>query len=198
MEDGLIVGLLTMTNQFVMISEPTQDTFGTDLKTMNNLNYMTTDKTIQTKDTVDNDRVNYIKKIKLETNFYNVFRNTARYLLGQFQHSDVRQEIEEKSNSTQLYIKKLRSIETLLRDLLKDHIVFHDYKETELLALSTITNCYNSCKNKPYCKPVIENDFNECALMIPAINLINEKSNDTFYFGKLADEIVRYLSLIHI
>jgi len=28
--------------------------------------------------------------------------------------------------------------------------------------------------------------------MIPATNLINQKSNDIFYFGKLADEIVRY------
>jgi len=190
-EDKLIVGLLTMTNQFVMLSEPTQDTFGNDLKSVNNLNYMTTDKTIQTKDTVDDDRVNYIKKIQLETNFYNVFRNTARYLLGQFQHTDIRQEIEEKSSSSQLYLKKLNSIETLLRDLMKDYVTFHDYEESELLRLNTITNCYNTCKDKPYCQ-ARENDFNECALMIPATNLINQKSNDKFYFGKLADEIVRY------
>ena len=191
-EDGLIVGLLTMTNQFVMISEPTQDTFGTDLKPLNNLNYNIVDKTIQTNQTVDDDRVNYIKQIQLETNFYNVFRNTARYLLGQFQHSDLRQEIEEKSNSNQLYLKKLRSIETLLRDLLKGSVVFHEYTEAEILNLPTISNCYNSCKNKPFCQPNKENDFNECALKVPATNLISKKSNDTFYFGKLADEIVRY------
>jgi hypothetical protein len=191
-EDGLIVGFLTMTNQFVMINEPTQDTFGNDLKPINNLNYINVDKTIQTNKTVDDDRVNYIKKIQLETNFYNVFRNTARYLLGQFQHSDLRQEIEEKSNSNQLYLKKLRSIETLLRDLLKDSVVFHEYSEKELLLLPTISNCYNSCKNKPFCQPVRENDFNECALKVPATNLISSKPNDKFYYGKLADEIVRY------
>ena len=191
-EDGLIVGLLTQTNQFVMITEPTQDTFGTDLKTENNMNYMTADKTIQTENTVDDERVHYIKKIKLETNFYNVFRNTARYLLGQFQHSDLRQEIEEKSRSNQLYLKKLHSIESLLRDLMKEYVVFHEYEDAELFALTTIANCYNSCKNKPYCQPVKEKDFHECALMVPATNLISNKSNDTFYYGKLADEIVRY------
>ena len=191
-EDELIVGFLTMTNQFVMITEPTQDTFGADLKIMNNLNYITTDKTIRTDETVDNERVDYIKKIRLETNFYNVFRNTARYLLGQFQNSDIRQEIEEKSNSNQLYLKKLRSIETLLRDLLKDSVVFHEYTEDELLALPLISNCYNSCKNKPFCQLKRDNDFNDCALMVPITNLISQKSNEAFYYGKLADEIVRY------
>jgi hypothetical protein len=192
LEDGLIIGLLTMTNQFVQIKEPTQDTFGDDLKSINDSNYLTADKTIQTKNTVDDDRVNYIKNIQLETNFYNVFRNTVRYLLGQFQHNDIRQEIEEKSASNQLYLKKIQSIEKLLRDLMKDHVVFHQYEEAELFKLTNITNCYNSCKNKPYCQPVKENDFNECALMVPQTNLISKKSNDTFYFGKLADEIVRY------
>ena len=28
--------------------------------------------------------------------------------------------------------------------------------------------------------------------MIPDTNLINQKSNDTFYYGKLADEVIRY------
>ena len=191
-EDGLIVGILTMTNQFVMINEPTQDTFGNDLKKETDLNYNSIDKTIQTDSSVDDARVNYIKQIQLETNFYNVFRNTARYLLGQFQHNDLRQEIEEKSTSNQLYLKKIRSIDTLLRDLMKDHVVFHEYEEAELLALTTVTNCYNNCKKKPYCQPVPEKDFGECALMIPATNLISHKSNDTFYYGKLADEIVRY------
>ena len=195
-EDGLVVGLLTLTNQFIQLSEPTQDTFGNDLKIVNNLNYISTDKKISTSEKVDDDRINYIKKIKLETNFYNVFRNTARYLLGQFQHNELRHEIESKSVSTQLYLKKIRSIEQLLRQLMAQHIVFHDYEEKDLLALSTISNCYGNCKNKPYCQkksPINESDNDsDCALKVPRTNLINQKSNEVFYFGKLADEIVRY------
>ena len=195
-EDGLIVGLLTLSNQFVQLSEPTQDTFGNDLKVVNNLNYISTDKKISNSENVDDDRINYIKKIKLETNFYNVFRNTARYLLGQFQHNELRHEIESKSVSTQLYLKKIHSIEQLLRNLMAQHVVFHDYAENDLLALSTVTNCYGKCKNKPYCKnksQINESDNDsDCALKVPRTNLINQKSNDEFYFGKLADEIVRY------
>jgi hypothetical protein len=188
-EDGLIVGLLTMTNQFVLLDEPTQDTFGTDLKVMNNTNYVAADEILATTQTVDTERVNYIKKIKLETAFYNVFRTTARYLLGQYQHNDIRREIEEKALSSQLYLKKLRSIETLLRELMKNYIQFHNYEENTLLELDTITNCYNNCEGKAYCQAITEG---MCALLIPDTNLINQQSNDTFYFGKLADEIVRY------
>jgi hypothetical protein len=188
-EDGLIVGILTMTNQFVAIAEPTQDTFGNDLKIMNNVSYTSADATLSSATTVDEERVNYIKKIQLETKFYNVFRNTARYLLGQYEHNDARKEIEEKTNSSQPYLKKLRSIETLLRELMAPHIQFHAYAEADLMKLKTITNCYTNCANKAYCQ---ENTDGTCSLLIPETNLINEKSNDTFYYGKLADEIVRY------
>jgi hypothetical protein len=191
-EEGLIIGILTMTNQFVMLSEPTQDTFGEDLPIMQNTNYNAIDKSISTAQGIDTERVNYIKKIQLETKFYNVFRNTARYLLGQYQHNDIRREIEEKVKSSHLYLKKLRSIETLLRDLMKDHVQFHEYTETDLLQLTTITNCYNNCANKAYCQPNAEGSSGECSLLVPETNLINEKANDIFYYGKLADEIVRY------
>ena len=190
MEDGLIVGILTKTNQFVLISDPVQDTFGDDLKKTDGSNYAEADRTIGTSDAVDDNRVNFIKKIQLETNFYNVFRNTARYLLGKYENSDMRHEIEEKINSTQLYLKKLHSVETLLRDLMGTHVMFHKYEETALLKLNNITSCYNNCENKDYCSA--KNENGECALMIPDTNLINQKSNDTFYYGKLADEVIRY------
>jgi hypothetical protein len=194
-EDGLIVGLITMTNQFVPIAEPTQDTFGEDLKSMQQVNYTTVDTEISTNQRVDKERVNYIKKIQLETKFYNVFRTTARYLLGQYQHNDIRREIEEKNKSSQSYLKKLRSIETLLRDLMRNAIQFHAYAEEDLLKLDTITNCYNHCEQKGYCRPAETagaGDDQACTLLIPDTNLISEKPNDTFYYGKLADEIIRY------
>jgi len=189
-DDGLIIGILTITNQFVLISEPIQDTFGTDLKIMKNANYNEADKSLGTAGSNDIERINYIKKIQLETKFYNVFRTTARYLLGQYENNDIRREIEEKSKSSQLYLKKLRSIETLLRDLMQSSIQIHKYEESELLQLDNITSCYNNCDDKPYCRR--NEETGDCALLIPETNLINQKPNDTFYYGKLADEIIRY------
>jgi hypothetical protein len=176
-----------------LIAEPVQDTFGDDLKVMDGSNEAAADQIIITSDRVDDNRVNFIKKIQLETNFYNVFRNTARYLLGQYENKDIRHEIEEKTNSTQLYLKKLRSVETLLRDLMAAYIDFHAYEEADLLNLTTITSCYNNCENKAYCRQNESAEGSaECTLLIPTTNLINQKSNDVFYYGKLADEIIRY------
>ena len=218
LEDGLIVGILTMTNQFVRIDEPTQDTFGKDLKIMQNVDYQAVDSKMEST-TVDTERVNYIKKIQLETKFYNVFRTTARYLLGQYAHRDIRKEIEEKTTSTQLYLKKLKSIDTLLRELMKGQVEFYAYAENDLLKLDIITNCYTNCTN-PVCHSTSAsgngngnsdasgngngdasasengngngNGDAKCVLRIPEINLINQKPNADFYYGKLADEIIRY------
>ena len=41
LEDGLIVGIITETNQFVGISPPEQDTYGDDLSILNENNYIT-------------------------------------------------------------------------------------------------------------------------------------------------------------
>ena len=191
-EDDKIVGIITMTNQFVMVN-PTEynkeDEDNDDLKVMNDLKYTDIDTTISTNNKVDTERVNYIKKMQLETKFYNVFRNTARYLLNKYENRDIRLEIDEKNKSSQVYLKKLKSIETKLREVMKDYISFYRYDENDLLNINTITNCYNNCKKKVYCHV---NEDSNCLLRIPETNLINDKSNDTIYYGKLADELIRY------
>ena len=189
-EDGLIVGIITMTNQFIMISEPAQN-MDDDLPVLNSLNYNDYASDISTSNKLDDERIIYIKKIQLETKFYNVFRNTAKFLLGQPENKNIRSDIIERVNSSsQLYLKKISSIEKLLRDLMEDRFIFEAYDESDLLKLDKITSCNNKCKNKPYCKKIDGTD--KCVLMIPSVNLISDKLNNTFYFGKLADEIVRY------
>ena len=73
---------------------------------------------------------------------------------------------------------------------MEEYFIFEQYDESELLKLDKITSCNNKCKNKPYCKKIEGTE--KCALKIPSINLISDKLNNKFYFGKLADEIVRY------
>ena len=120
-----------------------------------------------------------------------MFRNTAKFLLGQPENKNIRSDIIERVNSSaQPYLKKISSIEKLLRNLMENRFIFKSYEESELLKLDKITNCYNKCKNKPYCKKI--NDTEKCSLKIPSINLISNRLNNEFYFGKLADEIVRY------
>ena len=192
-EDGLIVGVLTQTNQFVPISPPVQDTFGDDLRAIEDSDYAVIDKVSITEEGVDNNRVNYIRRIRLETSFFNVFRNTVRILLGQFKHRRIREEIETLSQDSEvLYLTKLRRIDRLLRELVRNMIEFTEYDEAIIPTLGDITSCYSAgdrCDEKKFC---ITRDDGSCALVIPKINLANGQDNEAIYYGRLSDEIVRY------
>ena len=53
-----------------------------------------TDTISLTSDKVDDERVKYIQRIRLESSFFNVFRNTIRIMLGQFNYHTIREDIE--------------------------------------------------------------------------------------------------------
>ena len=84
-------------------------------------------------------------------------------------------------------------IDEKIRTLLKDVVVFSEYDDSVIQELKQITNCYadtdESCKEKKFC---ISKEDNNCALVIPKINLINQQDNEKVYFGRIADEIIRY------
>ena len=197
-EDELIVGVLTTTNQFVALSEPAEDTFGEDLPVLPGNDYIAADKKIANEDpdNIDHERINYIQKIKLENKFFNVFRNMLRNIFGQFRYREVRAEIEQIiASPTLLYLAKIKQVDTLLRKLTQNLISFIEYDEKVLQQLGAITNCNlqtnkTMCAAKPFC--MASDTTDTCAILVPRINLINGKQNEAVYFGRLADELVRY------
>ena len=104
-EDEHVVGILTETNQFIQLSQPILETdidSDYNIPSINNDNYIINSKKqpmvsidipILTSEGVDKERVDYIKKIKLETNFYNVFRNTIRILINDYENIKIREQI---------------------------------------------------------------------------------------------------------
>jgi hypothetical protein len=199
-EDGLIIGILTQTNQFVILSEPSQDVFDDDLTTIDGSNLIIADKLSITDKTIDDSRIEYIHKIRFESSFYNAFRNTMRYLIGEFTNRQTRSTIEKIITSpSMLYLDKLQQIDTLLRHLMKDYVIFTDYSHKNLSELGVISNCYmagteekegNDCSDKKFCQT--NEDSNICVLSIPEKNLINDQNNNILYFGRIADELIRY------
>ena len=191
-EDKLIVGLVTIANQFVPV-KPVENRFKDGIREKSNVNYMTADMNIIS-DKVDNDRAIYVKKINLENEFYNVFRNTIHVVLGEFKNRKKREEIERIIYSqTKLYISKMKEVELSIRELTQDLFIFEDYSDETLLKMNDVTNCYNAntaCKNEIYCRYNEEKDV--CSLRIPKKNLINEKDNQIMYYGRITDEIIRY------
>jgi hypothetical protein len=207
-EDNLIVGIITETNQFVQISQPIPEI---DIKQEYNLpsltksdylikqnnKYISSDAVITTSNEEDKERVEYIKKIKFETQFYNIFRNTIRILLNDYTNINIREQIEnEMTKDYIIYTQKLKRIITLLKELVKNKIQFiGDNKYYKLI--DEISTCFikdkESCiKADNLCMFTETKGSEFCSLILPKLNLITNKENEPIYFGKMADELIRY------
>ena len=205
-EDEMIVGILTNTNQFIQISEPIhEDEINKeyDLPSITDKDYIVNSKDrnikasdieIMTQQTVDKEREDYIKKIKLETSFYNVFRNTIRILLNNYENIKTREKIEvEMLKEYIIYSDKLENINKLLRELVKDKIQFIG-DENYYKLINEVSTCIvkdkEKCKDTPNLCVVTENG--KCNLILPERNLITNKENEPIYYGRMADELIRY------
>ena len=189
-ENGLVVGILTETNQFVMISEPSIPK-ASGPKIINYNNFIETDKVIADASTPDTSRVETMRKIRLETEFYDAFRNTVRVLLNKYENANIRNIAEQVINSKEmLYLDKLRRVESILRQLCIGSIIFDEYENEELQSIDTVHTCINSesCGQEKFC----EENEDKCLLRIPENNLISKGNNEVAYYSKMADELIRY------
>lgn len=190
-EDGLIVGIITETNQFIMVAPPLPDTdtLGNDLIKNENMGIIGLENNLVPG--VDKERVTYINNIRIESKIYNVFRNTARILLGQMRYKTIKNDLEAILDQTNiLYLTKLKKVEDLLHGLMLNSIEFSSFEPS---LLEDISNCNTlnkkQCASNKFC---MEKGDGSCALIIPKVNLISGLDNEVVYFGKLADELIRY------
>lgn len=188
-EDGLIVGLITETNQFVYINQPLQDTGQDDLETIKTTgytNYYEIDKSLSVSNDVDNIREESVKNISLETKFYIQFRNKLKDEIMDLLNQEKTKKLEQLSNSKEfVYEKKRLLVENIIRDLLKDSVQFVSFTPDSLQTIHKLNNLF------------LKNDHglcihNENLLCLPDTNLINGVNNETLYYLKLSDEICRF------
>lgn len=200
LENQLIVGVLTETDQFISIKSPEQNTGFMDLPTTESSDLNNIDSISLTKHSQDKDREKYIKRIQVESNFYIAFRNTIRILLGQYRNKKLKQEIEDIIESKYLlYQNKIKKLIEKLNSLSSKYVSFITYKQNELNQLDNISTCLlnsqDDCSNKIFCK--YDNDSQSalnkiCKIKISKVNLINRQNNEEIYYAKLADELIRY------
>jgi len=203
----LIVGILTETNQFVQIQPPHENIFDDGLNVLRSADYLIADKTLNRVSRGDIQRIQTVKKIALESNFYLAFRSTIRVLLNQYENRIDREKIIRFiHHSHYLYKEKLQKIETILRNISKEHFMFVDYDDDlivknvkadatdskdlnlSLYSLNEISACMSRCETKNYC---VKED-GKCKLLLPKWHLMSGVNNDKIYFGRLADELLRY------
>ena len=189
LEDGLIVGILTETNQFIQISPPQENIMDDGIETINHSNYLLADAVITTKKEQDTERIDVTTNITLESKFYNAFRNTIRTLLNQYENKEIREKILEIIREPILnYNDKLYKIQYYVKEFSKKSFSFAEI-DSELLAdLDEITTCTTNNKNKSYC--LLQDDSYK--LIIPHFHLISGMDNTIVYYARIADELLRY------
>ena len=188
-EDGFIVGIITQTDQFIPLSRPNEN-LPDDLKTVKGYNYLLADKETFFNKEVDNERIYISKKINLETQFYNIFRNTVRILLQQYRNKKNKKDLEDIIQKPYLlYSEKLNLVTKILREILQNHIKFVQFSQEVLKNIDILSNCLksNEC-NKSHCL----SEDGGCKLLIPEKHLISKNDNKEIYFGRMADELIRF------
>ena len=202
-KDELIIGFLTNTNQFVRILDPIPvSSVDDNIKTFTNNDLLVADIETLTSTKVDTKRTDFIKRIQLETNFYNVFRNTIRILFNDYSNSEKRKAIQDECNKRYiLYRQQIDKVVEMLHDLVNTSIIFstgdegegYNYKNINENNIHTCIKlskdkCISSDDNIGICQITDE----KCTLVLPKNNLITETDNELFYYGRMADELIRY------
>ena len=214
-EDGLVVGVITETNQFIQINVNKDRQLNEDdgLPTLTENNHLQVDKDgmsilrennhsevdkeigKKSEGNVDHKREKYVRNIRLETNFYNVFRNTARNVLNRPENKGTKDDIEKLIASPfTIYQNKLSQIIAHMKRILSKYISFIKYNKDTLKMVGEISGCITSddetCGKKSYC---LKEAGGLCKLLLPQRNLMYPNmENEVAYFDKISDEMIRY------
>ena len=217
-DDAMLIGILTETNQFIGFSRPvpvseleTSKTNSDSLPIIEESSYTNFNKRITNyKDTSFNsERETYVRNIRLEKIFYSIFRNIARIelsknvcekekmirLFASYSMTLKDDDIDNKKRH-EMYKEYLDSLVTIMRNVLVSNVTFKNYDEKTLDILKTtkIGLCDKCQENgeTPYCEKINDGTGNtSCRFAIPAVNLINNNNNEEFYYLRLCDEILR-------
>jgi hypothetical protein len=180
-ENGSIVGILTDTNQFIQV-EPIFK-IPDNLIAIEEKNYMLTEKDIQTSTKGDETRIEVIRNINLENDFYSVFRTTLKSIIiskNQFRNAVIR----IIGTRAKKYKDRLKEMVRLFKTLLSDAVVFSDK-----------TDFYDDFAKTPYvCDGQKTAAFRDgCVLTVSDKNLaVPNMRNSEHYFYRVADETMRY------
>ena len=203
-----IIGILTETNQMVP-TIPSKYTGSIDDKELDgikaihinsdgdNMNYLNLDASLFENKKVDEERTKKIKEIQLESHFYNVFRNLLRILLNNFEYRKQNNKfITIIEDPVITYNVKLIEIIKNIKMVMQNDIEFVDIRLKSLTEIDDIIQCLNldkdACEKNTLCIP---SSGDKCKLKLPKINLVNQSNNEIIYYGKLADELIRFKNI---
>ena len=208
--DSVIIGIITETNQVIpTIPEAYQtpvggieaDGIGVIIKNISPdpFNYLHLDNQILTNKTIDEERVRKVRNIRLESHFYNVFRNMIRITLAYYENKKIKDEILNTIMSPIIpYYTKLQLVERHIKEIMQPYILFVRFDNSALAKMNEIEVCLNMvgdrCNQKEYCSfvPGAAGEPGKCQMMLPKINLISGSNNEMQYFARVANELIKF------
>lgn len=210
-DDGRLIGIMTETNQFMEIQPhiPVLDippvpagVKPLDLIAYNTTNPNEADAEVQTGSNEDAKRVKYVRRIRLETEMYSLFRNSMRIMINKIKNMERKKRLESilHAHNDGTHQDKLREIMRICREMGDPSIQFTQMSDAVLNAFKTESVAFMQCisaeSRMEYgpntCMRMVNAEANECVILLPHKNLVNGMDNRTFYYGKLADELLRY------
>jgi hypothetical protein len=196
LEDGLTIGILTETNQVVMLAEP-EVVEDDSLPILEESMSVNNDIISQTSTQEDKDRLEYVSLIRAESYFYNSFRNNVRMLLSRFENRQLRSEVEEIVKAPYFtYLSKVKQVSSLLNQLGTEVFMWKDGLDQAVSSSATraSANCLSfnttECGKMPLCS--ISTDKSTCLVSMPKTNLLTGRDNEKEYYVRMADELIRY------
>jgi hypothetical protein len=212
-DDGRLIGIMTETNQFMEIQphipvlEIPPVPAGVkrlDLIAYNTTNPNEADAEVQTGSNEDAKRVKYVRRIQLETEMYALFRNSMRIMINKIKNMERKKRLEGILHAPNdgTHKDKLREIMRICREMGDPSIQFTQMSDAVLDAFKTESVAFMQClsaesrmeygPNTCMRMRAVNDAANECSILLPRANLVNGMDNRTFYYGKLADELLRY------
>ena len=203
---GFIIGIITETNQFVKVVPNTHInniTDGSDdgLGEIKNIadktqDFIKLDNQLIISKKFDKKRQTIANKIKLESNFYNMFRGIFRNVINKNGNLKFKKEIKKIIKENSIYRYKIQNIREVIRELMDPKIKWTKSKIFDNdIEIKDMVKCLglkdSDCGKKEFCSFSTQTD--KCQIFLPEDNLFfTEVKNDTMYYLKLADELIRY------
>jgi len=177
LENELVVGILTETNQFVPLKEPEENKMKDALGVVDEYQRLHIDQTLQKGEVGPKEKV--IQHLKLEQMFYHAYFNTLKVALNDSEHLSIRKRIEKAVRR-----KEKAKVEELLELILEDKFLFIDDYDIDLTGLTHINLCKQN--KEPYCGTL----EHEGKLLIPNENLFNQSDNSNGYKNRFIDDLL--------
>ena len=191
-EDRMIVGILTESNQFVKINEPLPvnelPDQGKELKKKYFYNITDLDKELFLNENIeDKERKRFIRNLRLEKQFYNAYVNTIQYHIHDEKNIELKQRIKDiVQNDEDSFESKFNSLYGIISKETETLMHFGTYVSEDVLnQIDEVNMCGE--KEEVYCTKM-ENDHNQ--LFIPERNLYTQEENQIKYPSDLTHDLL--------